>query len=161
MPFRILPLHEVDQYVNSVPLYDIGVAAGNFSESQSNSDFNWVELPKPYLANKDYFVCKVVGDSMNKIIPNGSWCLFKKDPGGSREGKIVLVEHYAIQDSDFGSGFTVKLYHSEKKINQDNWSHKKIILKPQSSVAKYKEIVLHENESDGLKVVGIFVGVLE
>ena len=29
-----------------------------------------------------------------------SWCLFKQDSGGTREGKIVLVEDYNIQDSE-------------------------------------------------------------
>jgi len=51
---------------------------------------------------------------MNKKIPNGSYCLFKQDEGGSRNGKIVLAEHYSIQDADFGAGYTVKEYHSTK-----------------------------------------------
>ena len=67
---------------------------------------------------------------MNKIIPNGSWCLFKKDPGGSREGKVVLVQHYNIQDSEYASGYTIKTYESKKVVKEDAWPKKKIILKP-------------------------------
>ncbi len=161
LPFRILARDEINPFINCVPLYDISVAAGSFSELQQQSDFEWVELPKPYKVGEDYFVCKVVGESMNKIIPNGSWCLFKKDTGGSREGKIVLVEHYDIQDSDFGAGYTIKSYHSEKEIGNDSWSHNVIVLKTMSVTSNYEDITLHEGQVDKLHVVGIFVGVLK
>lgn len=161
IPFRILLPNEIKPFINCVPLYDISVAAGTFSELQQSSNFQWIELPNPYKARKDYFVCKVTGESMNKIIPSDSWCLFKKDPGGSREGKIVLVEHYDIQDSDFGAGYTVKSYHSEKEISDDSWSHKAIILKPLTNASNYKDIILQEDQVRGLRVVGIFVGILK
>jgi len=98
---------------------------------------------------------------MNKKIKNSSWCLFKKDAGGSREGKIVLVEHYNIQDSDFGAGYTIKSYHSEKIITEDSWAHKSIVLKPLSFDSAYKNIVLGENEITQLKVIGEFIMVLD
>jgi uncharacterized protein len=158
---RKLPSDKVDYFVNSVPLYNIKVAAGTFSELQSVEDFDWVELPKPYTAKDDYFVCQVIGESMNKKIPNNSWCLFKKDSGGSREGKIVLVEHRNIRDVDFGAGYTVKRYRSEKIYNQDGtWSHDTIILKPESLDTSYSEIVLKEDELTELKVIGIFEAVI-
>lgn len=159
-PFRILPFNEVRPYVNSVPFYDISVAAGNFSESPNEIDIRWVELPKPYKHSQDYFVCQVKGESMNKIIPNGSWCLFKKDPGGSREGKIVLVEHVKIQDSEFGKGYTVKSYSSKKNVSQDSWSHDSITLKPLSTSLNYNDRILAPNEISELKVLGVFVAVL-
>lgn len=59
-------------------------------------NIEWVELPINISAREDYFVCKIIGESMNKKIENSYWYLFKKDPGGSREGEIVLVEHYNI-----------------------------------------------------------------
>ncbi len=161
LPFKILTPNEAKPFINCVPLYDISVAAGGFTDIHKASDFEWIELPGSYKPNRDFFVCKVFGESMNKKIPNGSWCLFKKDPGGSREGKIVLVEHYDIQDSDFGAGFTIKLYHSEKVITEDNWSHESIHLKPFSTNSNYKEIVFSDKESlDQLKVVGAFIAVL-
>ena len=157
---RILPLHEVKEYENCVPFYDISVAAGGFSESQQASNFEWVELPESYKPTKEHFVCKVTGASMNKIIPNGSWCLFKKDPGGSREGKVVLVQHYNIQDSEYASGYTIKTYESKKVVKEEEWSHKKIILKPNSYDPDYQPIELNDDELSTLKVVGIFVAVL-
>ncbi len=160
-PFEIVPFDKVQPFINSIPLYDIKVAAGNFSDLQQSPDLEWIELPLPYKPSKDYFVCKVNGESMNKVIPNGSWCLFKKYSGGSREGKIVLVEHHKIHDLDFGSGYTIKSYHSEKEIKEDGrWSHKSIVLKPLSSSQQYKDIILQEEEVSSLKVIGIFERVL-
>ena len=98
---------------------------------------------------------------MNKKIKNGAWCLFRRDPGGSREGKIVLVEHYNIQDSGFGSGLTIKSYHSEKNIIGESWSHKSIILKPLSFDPQFENIILDENEISELKVIGEFITVLD
>ncbi len=158
---RILPFNEVKPFINAVPLVDISVAAGNFSELQVHSDYEWLELPINVTAREGYFVCKVIGESMNKRIPNGSWCLFKKDPGGSREGKIVLVEHYNIQDSDFGAGYTVKSYHSEKISSDDSWGHKRIVLKPLSYEPGFEDIILNGDEISKLKVVGEFITVLD
>lgn len=160
MPFRILRFDEVKPYINSVPLVDISAAAGNFSDLQIHSDFEWVELPFNIAAKKGYFVCKVVGESMNKKIPNGSYCLFRQDEGGSRNGKIVLVELSNLQDPDFGSGYTVKEYHSKKNINDEQWSHLSITLKPLSYNSEYNDLELKEDEINNLKVSGIFECIL-
>lgn len=166
LPFR-LPLSKVVPFENSVPIYDLRASAGNFSELQNVNDFEgnvndfeWVKLPSRYKSSKDLFACQVDGDSMNKVIPNGSICLFRKYSGGSRNGKIVLVEHTSIQESDFGSGYTVKEYRSTKNIGNDEWSHQSITLKPLSYNSEYREIEISEDELNSLKVIGIFECVL-
>ena len=159
---RILNFEDVKPYINAVPIVDIYAAAGNFSEEQiSSEDFDWIELPMNISAKKGYLVCQIIGESMNKKIKNGAWCLFKKYTGGSREGKIVLAEHYNIQDSSFGAGYTVKTYHSIKNITNESWSHKSIILKPYSFDSKYKDIILEGDEINSLKVIGEFVTILD
>ncbi len=160
---RRLPIEEVKPFVNSVPVYNIYAAAGGFSDLQIQSNYDnydWVELPMNIVAREDYFVCQVIGESMNMKIENGSWCLFKKDMGGTREGKIVLVEHFSIQDSDFGSGYTIKEYHSKKVISEDEWYHQSISLSPLSYDSSYEDIIIENEELESLKVVGIFVQVL-
>lgn len=159
---RVLNFEDVKPYINAVPLVDIYAAAGNFTEEQiSQEDFEWIELPMNISAKEGYFVCQIIGESMNKKIQNGSYCLFKKDSGGSREGKIVLVEHYNIQDSNFGAGYTVKTYHSTKNITDENWSHKSIVLKPQSFDPSFDDIVLCGDDINSLKIVGELVTVLD
>lgn len=157
-PFRVLPPEDVKPFVNAVPLVDITAAAGDFSDLQIHSDVEWIELPMNIAAKNGYFVCKVVGESMNKKIPNGSWCLFRQDEGGSREGKIVLVEHRDKQDNDLA--YTVKEYHSVKHLNKEGWNHFSIVLKPLSYNTDFKDIPLTSDESSQLKVVGVFDRVL-
>lgn len=160
IPFRILRFEDAKPYINSVPLVDISAAAGNFSDLKILSDFEWIELPFNIASKKGYFVCKVIGESMNKKIPNNSFCLFRVDEGGSRNGKIVLVELYNKQDSESGSRFTVKEYYSKKIIDENEWSHQSITLKPVSENSEYKDIELVGDELNNLKVVGIFECVL-
>lgn len=161
IPFRILRNEEVKPYINSIPLIDISAAAGNFSELQSHSELTWIEPPFNISAKKGYFVCKVVGESMNKRIPNGSYCLFKQDEGGSRNGKIVLVESTSIHDSEFGSGYTIKEYNSVKNVSDEGWKHESIRLKPLSNLEEYEDIVLSEDDLLNFKIVGIFDRVIE
>jgi|LSQX01.3.fsa_nt_gb DUF2075 family protein/predicted GIY-YIG superfamily endonuclease len=150
-----------DKFEDSLPLYDLKAAAGSFSDLQTIDGCKWVELPLGYRNSSDLFACYVIGESMNKIIPNGSICLFRKYTGGSRDGKIVLVEHTNIQDPDFGSGYTIKEYHSKKVVTEDEWHHQSIYLKPLSTDPGYQEIVIEADEMNSLKVIGIFEQVLQ
>ena len=158
---RILPFEDVKPYVNAVPFIDIYVAAGDFSDLQVHENLNWVELPMNITVRENYFVCKVVGESMNKQIPSNSYCLFTSDVVGSREGKIVLAEHYNIQDSEFGAGYTVKEYHSTKELNENKQlRHSSITLKPLSNKDDYEDIEIIKDDLARFKVVGLFVCVL-
>jgi DUF2075 family protein len=160
IPFRVLRFEEVKPYINAIPLVDISAAAGNFSDLQYHSDLTWIEPPFNISAKKGYFVCKVVGESMNKKIPNGSYCLFSKDDGGSRNGKIVLVESTDIHDSDFGSGYTVKQYHSKWSLSDDERKHESIVLKPLSVNPDYSDIELADDALNNFRIVGIFEKVI-
>ena len=144
-----------------IPLYNFYAAAGNFSELQSEKDFIEIEVDEKYTKSDSYFACKVFGESMNKRIPNGSICLFKKYDGGSKSGRIFLIEKRDLQDPDFNSGFTVKTYSSQKSIIEETWGHTEIVLKPNSNEDRYKDIILDEESAKGMKIVGEFVSVIK
>jgi SOS-response transcriptional repressor LexA len=160
LPFKILLSNEATQFPSAIAIYDLNIAAGNFSEPQDSSDCEWAELPQGVKNPNDFFICKVSGESMNKKIPNGSWCLFKKNLGGTRNGKIVLVQHQEIQDSDFVTGITIKEYHSEKKNTEENWEHISILLKPLSTDPQFKTIELKFDPLNPFSIIGEFVRVL-
>lgn len=151
----------IKPFENAVPLYDLKVSAGNFGDLQQYDNIKWVNIPEKNRPNKDLFACQVIGESMNKIIPNGSYCLFKKYTSGSRNGQIVLVKHTTFQDSDFGSCYTIKEYESKKYEDKNRWKHQSITLKPLSTNEKYKNIVLADEELDSFEVIGIFECVLK
>jgi phage repressor protein C with HTH and peptisase S24 domain len=98
------------QFFLAIPLYNFYAAAGTFSVIQIEKDFVLIEEPENTIKNSDYFACKIVGESMNRVIPNRSICLFKPYNGGNRNGKIVLVENMDIQDHDFNSAFTIDVF---------------------------------------------------
>lgn len=160
LPLRVLAEAEVRPYINAVPLYDLQVAAGGFSAAQTASDCAWVELPDAFTPRKDLFVTRVVGESMNRRIPNGSWCLFKRTPAGTRDGKVVLVELLDRQDPASGGRYTVKIYRSEKRATEDSWEHVRILLKPDSTNAGFKDIVLEPSETENHRTIGELVAVL-
>ncbi|MDV4140744.1 DNA/RNA helicase domain-containing protein [Elizabethkingia anophelis] len=145
---------------NSIPFYDLNIAAGSFSELQELENIKYIELDD--INNKDdYFACTVIGESMNKIIPNGSICLFKKYSGGSRNGLITLVEGRNITDIEFGSNYTIKEYSSKKVTDEEGWRHEEIILLPKSNDPNFKPIILRDEETIDFNVLGVFVKVLK
>lgn len=152
---------DIIPFENSIPLYDLQVAAGNFGEIQNVEDVEWIRLPDRIQPNKDLFACQVIGDSMNKVIPNGSICLFKRYTGGSRNGQIVLVESTNIQDEDYCSCYTIKEYESKKYQDENGWSHQSIVLRPQSYDSSYSTIELKDDELLNFRVIGIFDRVLK
>ncbi len=97
---------------------------------------------------------------MNKRIPNGAWCLFKANPGGSRNNKVVIVQHRDIQDQDTGASYTVKLYSSEKVRDGDEWQHSRIVLRPDSNREGYDDLVFDDESAGELNVIGEFVAVI-
>lgn len=149
-----------EELKNPIPLYDFYAAAGTFSELQTEKDYTLIEGPENSVSN-DYFACRIIGESMNRVIPNGSICLFKPYTGGTRNGKIVLVESIDIQDPDFNSAFTIKTYSSEKTITQDTWRHNSIVLRPNSFDSSYQNIIITEENAAEMRVIGEFVEILK
>jgi SOS-response transcriptional repressor LexA len=157
------PVQKSDtKVVTMVPLFDFYAAAGSFSEMQSNKDYTMIEVDGLKGNMDDYFVCKVIGESMNRVISNGALCLFKKYTGGTRNDKILLVELMDMQDPDFNSSFTVKTYSSSKKMDEEGrMVHEAIRLIPNSYAPGYSDILLNEEDGSSYRVVGEFVRVLE
>ncbi len=160
LPYDVVDFEAAKPYEGYVPLYDLQAAAGDFSEFQYPEDCQWVHLPGHFHTREGQFVVQVVGESMNKRIPNGAWCLFSENPGGTRNGKIVLVQHRAIEDPDHGGSYTVKLYRSEKAPIDGELINRRVILSPVTSAVGYSDLVFDADDLDDLYVVGEFVAVL-
>lgn len=142
-----------------VPIYDLQAVATSFVEQRSPSVKGWKSLGGVFKLNKDMFIAQVVGKSMEPTIQDGSWCLFRPDQGGSRNGKIVLVESRRITDPETQMSFTIKRYHSEKEYFPDGtWIHKKITLSPDNK--SFSNIVLENMREDEFHVVAEFVQVI-
>ena len=156
-----LPIVQAGQEAaNSVPIFDLKFAAGQFSEYQQADTFDHVVLPAHLRASDGYFVARVEGDSMNKRIPPGAWCLFHFNPQGTRNGKIVVVQHRRISDPELGGQYTIKRYKSEKHFGEDGVVNSVIVLKPESTNDKHEAIVLSAEGAEEMVVVAEFLTVV-
>lgn len=156
----VVPLKDALPFENHVPIYELSIAAGAFSDVQIVEQAEaWVELPDYIKMVPGLFVSRVVGESMNRRIPNGSWCLFRANPAGTRQGKIVVVQHRSIEDPDHGGSYTIKLYHSEKLEEYGEAVNERVVLKPHTTAFGYKDIVLEDGLED-VVVIGEFLAVL-
>ena len=155
-PSKVLRLCRVgkaerDGGVAAVPLIDLRFAAGAFSDAQTLEDGadDWVALPDWVRPQPGLFVAQVLGESMNRRVPNGSWCLFRANPAGTREGKVVVVQHRSIADAELGGRYTIKVYSSEKAPEEDgSWRHERITLRPDSDRPEFEPIHIRLREGD-------------
>jgi len=100
---------------------------------------------------------------MNRRIPNGAWCVWRLNPTGTKQGRVVLAQHRDIQDPEHGGTYTVKVYESEKVETEDGgWRHSRITLKPHSTDPNFTPIVLEMDdlEEGELEIVAELVEVL-
>lgn len=142
-----------------LPIYGLQAVATSFVEQRTPEVIGWKPLGGVFKLNKDMFIAQVVGKSMEPTIKDGSWCLFRPDQGGSRNGKIVLVESRRITDPETQMSFTIKRYHSEKEHFPDGtWVHRKITLSPDNK--DFDDIVLENIREDEFHVVAEFVTIL-
>lgn len=150
-------------FENSVPLYSLKVAAGEFKFNESLPEEKFILVPDGVKITQDHFACKIIGNSMNKIVQDGQIALFKRYTGGSRNGLMVIAEYYDHQDLDYGSCYTFKEYFSQKTVNEESWQHEKITLKPKSFDSSYQDIVIDPNaiNEKTFSVIGIFDRVIE
>ncbi len=170
LPQNVVPLRSVSKEeraagVIAAPVVDLRFAAGSFSDVQAFEEGaeKWVALPDWVRPQPGLFVAQVIGESMNRRIPNGSWCLFRLNPTGTREGKVVVVQHRAISDPETGGRYTIKRYESKKVVTEDgNWRHQLITLHPDSDQPEFKPLVIELNDGDDeFSVVAEMLMVLE
>jgi hypothetical protein len=147
----------------AIPVLALKFAAGSFSDVQSLEDGAeaWVAPPEWLSLQPGLFVAQVQGESMNRRIPNGAWCLFRANPGGTRNGKVVVAEHHSIDCPDTGGRYTVKVYHSDKQLSPDGeWLNTRITLSPDTTAPGYEPMVITPEEGDAVRVVAELLVVL-
>ena len=119
----------VEPFRTHVPLYSLRAAAGSLGEEMSSAEEDWVRAPEGMRLDPGVFVAHVVGRSMEPRIPDGSLNLFRLNPVGSRQNKILLIQRFGVTDES--ARYTVKKYTSKKvETSEDEWHHERIRLEP-------------------------------
>lgn len=157
---RIEPAVNDDvKYIDFLPVYSLRAACGYFGEGEEVEESGWVQVVGMGRLNRNMFVVKASGNSMEPKIHDGDLCVFRANPAGSREGKILLVQNHTSYDPEYGGSYAIKQYTSEKTISDDgSWYHSSIKLKPLNP--DYKPIILEEDEADDFRVIGEFIGTI-
>ncbi len=156
----ILPeIEEEKQYKEYLPVFSLKAVATAFGNEEHVEQSGWMKVDTSVRLSKDMFIAQVVGKSMEPTIPDGSYCVFRFERGGSRNGLVVLVESRLVSDPESYQRFTIKRYKSKKEMNPDGtWRHTKIILSPDN--IDFEDIVLENVSEDDFRVVAEFVCVL-
>ncbi len=143
-------------FVRHLPVYSLRAAATKFGEQMEAEESGWQRMPSSQRLTPDMFIAQVVGRSMEPLIPDGSFCVFRAATGGSRQGKRLLIEQ--LSELDNASRYTVKRYTSTKSYDQETgeWAHGRIRLEPLNP-----EFEAFELEPGECRVIAEFVQVID
>jgi len=135
-------------YKNAIPLYSLEAAAGLFSdpkeiEAEGHPEA-WVAPNTRTRLGKGLFVARVAGESMNRRIPNGSYCLFRALVSKPRDGQVLLVQHHDLRDAEHGGGYTVKVFRRRAKTRG---GRVQALLEPDSTDPGFSAIVLPDDQA--------------
>lgn len=156
---EFVPDLKTGRFITHIPLYSLGAAAGSFGEVDPADCIGWVKAPPGIKVTKLHFVAKVVGKSMQPLIQDGAYCVFRFGVEGPRGGRIILAQHNDIKDPETGGSYTVKKYHSTKAASQDHeWTHSSIQLLPLNP--DYSPININPGNAEDIKVIAEFAAVL-
>ncbi len=145
---------EVRRFETHLPLYTLRAAAGRLGEEMPVEAEDWVPAPEGMKLDSNLFVAHVTGHSMEPRIPDGSLNLFRFNPVGSRQGKIMLIERFGASGDT--ARYTIKRYTSEKRQRDGQWEHTRIRLEPLNPDYEAWDV-----DPEGFAVVAEWLRVIE
>ena len=126
--------------------FPISVSAGALENIESQMDYTPMVLPDEilvkYARNKNIIILKVNGESMNNIIPDGSYIVVDT----SKKHAIDIKDRDIVVIAENGS-YTVKRYINDK-------TNKRFIFKPDSSDDTYLPIEISYSKASEIELIG-------
>lgn len=171
---RILRFGEFDKslmYVDFLPVYSFAAACGKFGAEEVVDEYEpdgWIDVSELRLGrspNRNMYIVRAVGESMNRRIQDGQFCVFEYRQGTCDDNDIALVQIARYSDVETQGAYTIKKYTSTRS-NNDVWESARtetVTLVPVSDDPKYQPIAL-KNEGEytrDYKVVGVLVKAIE
>ncbi|MGQ0552837.1 MAG: S24 family peptidase [Planctomycetota bacterium] len=142
-----------------LPVYSLRAAAGRFGGGEPVEPDGWVEASSIGKLDDRMFAAHAVGRSMEPTIHDGDLLVFRADPAGSREGKVVLAQYRGAADPETGGAYTVKRYTSVKQRDDDgSWRHASITLLPSNH--DFQPIEIPRDAAADFRIVAEFIAVL-
>jgi SOS-response transcriptional repressor LexA len=143
----------VRPFITHLPVFGLRAAATRFGEGMDVEQDGWVRAPEDLRLQEGMFVGRVVGRSMEPLIPDGSDCIFRAGVAGSRNNRYLLIEKF--DETDFSARYTVKKYARLGGLVQSAEREGPIRLEPLN-----REFEPFDLTSDEFRVIAEFVQVL-
>lgn len=160
---RIIPFErEIRPPAGYVPVYPTKIAAGLFSDEQaigSTDPMGWVDAGLR-TKSQDYFASFVYGDSMRPLIEDGSLCLFKKYSGGTRQGRIFLIQAQGVKNSETGESFVLKKYMRQTPPRNSGDEDTPATVHLISENPRFSPIILINLSDEDIQTIAEFIRVL-
>ncbi len=162
---RVIPYEEdFKPPPNYIPVYPIKVAAGKFSDNDQYADstpLGWVEVNLKS-SSADYFATYVQGESMQPRINNGDLCLFRKYTGGSRQGKVFLIQARSLRDPESAESFVIKKYvrQTPPKTTNDSDTEQDTVIHLVSENPRFSPIILYGLKDEDVQTIAEFIKLL-
>lgn len=134
-----------DSSINSYPFVDEGVSAGLANEIEAHYDLDQIRIPDlmlgRYAGRKDILLMRVNGESMNKVIPNGSLIglISNISPSSLTSGDIIVFS--------YNYEYSVKRFFKDKK-------NRNYIFRPDTYETCFSDIIVPFDNSHNLKIIG-------
>jgi len=173
LPFRVVAHRDVQPFRNAVPVYrTLQAAAGGFGPNRvvdgvpnvgafDVEAYEWAAPCGRTSAGRGLFIAQVVGESMNRRIPNGAWCLWRACAGTPERGRVVLAEHRGTTDAETGAEYTVKLFDFEtREVERGGPECVRVALRPDSSDEGFRPLTFDASDGEALRIIAEFVEVL-
>jgi SOS-response transcriptional repressor LexA len=144
---------EIRPFRTHLPVFSLRAAAGRLSDADEVEPEGWEEMPADLKLTDDMFVAHVTGHSMEPRIPDGSLCVFKRNVTGSRQGRLLVIEHTGLAENQ--GRYTIKRYRSEKRMTEEGWEHARVTLEPLNPAYEPWDLA-----PDEFRVVAEFVRVV-
>lgn len=132
------------------PYLDAPISAGTPETFEHVSSLPTISIADCYVGkyagDRDVVIMKVNGESMNKVIPNGSFIAVKRniDYGCVSNGDIIVA--YFVDGID-RSGYTIKRIYKDDKNDR-------VILRPDSTDPEFVDIIVDKEKGDALSIIG-------
>lgn len=147
-----------EAFVSLLPLYSLKAAAGYFGAGEPVEPEAWIDVGKSRKLDSKMFVARARGHSMLPTIHDEDLLVFRADPSGSKQGKIVLVQYRGPSDPETGGSYTVKKYHSSKIASEGEWQNRQITLSPTNP--EYEPIILFPKDGSDFRIVAEYLFTL-
>lgn len=143
---EVIPITNIDSHMHY--FLNASISAGYPLTVDSVGKLPVVSIPDIFLGkyakNKHILIMRVNGDSMDKVMPDGSYIAVKTniDVLSVSNGDIVVAN---IEGAD--NGYTIKHIYKDDTNNR-------IVLRPNSTNSIYTDIIISSTESQRLYIVG-------